>query len=208
MKWASRGSFMKKAKVEKSGAKRKIGRVRSSARACVGVMCAALLLVGAMPTASGAFGEDAPEGTGAPEATETVPCVLAAGNPTKEGPAPSPPSMQERRKTLRTGPKRPPCPTGIQMRRATRSPEGTRRMTSRSPAWELRRIPAPSRTALALRRRYPFPQRLKRGPVGCAPGGYRPCRVQLEIRGYRRYQHLQYSRIRQGDHVGNRTSAG
>ena len=99
---------MKKAKVEKSGAKRKIGRVRSSARACVGVMCAALLLVGAMPTASGAFGEDAPEGTGAPEATETVPCVLAAGNPTKEGPAPEPPpSMQERRKTLRTGPKRP-----------------------------------------------------------------------------------------------------
>lgn len=58
---------MKNARVEKSGAKRKTGRVRRSARACVGVMCAALLLVGAMPTASGAFGEDAPTGLEQPK---------------------------------------------------------------------------------------------------------------------------------------------
>lgn len=170
MKWASRGSFMKKAKVEKSGAKRKIGRVRSSARACVGVMCAGAPAGWGDADGLGAFGEDAPEGTGAPEATETVPCVLAAGNPTKEGPAPEPAFDAGAQEDPEDGPKRPPCPTGIQMRRATRSPEGTRRMTSRSPGLGTPEDPAPSRAALALRRRYPFPQRLKRGPCRLRPG--------------------------------------
>ena len=160
---------MEKAKVEKSGVKRKIGRVRSSARACVGVMCAALLLVGAMPTASGAFGEDAPEGTGAPEATETVPCVLAAGNPTKEGPAPEPAFDAGAQEDPEDGPEAAPLPDGDSDAEGDPVPGGDAQNDLEVPGLGTPEDPCAVQRGLGAAEAVPVPATAEEGPLSAAP---------------------------------------